>query len=138
MHSVLSACALALAIALGSAPAFAQSAAASIATTDAAASGVLDHSFRRLHADEIVNLRARYRGAPLLIVNTASHCGYTRQFKGLEAVYQRYREHGLKVLGFSSNDFDQEADTEAKAAKVCFENFGVSFDMFAPIHVRGD
>lgn len=102
-----------------------------------AASPLLDHSFRRLHGAETLNLRERYAGQPLLIVNTASHCGYTGQFKELEAIHQRYRGQGLKVLGFSSDDFNQEADNEAKAANVCFVNFGVTFDMFAPIHVRG-
>lgn len=102
------------------------------------AAPLLDHSFRRLHGAETLNLRERYAGQPLLIVNTASHCGYTGQFKELEAVHQRYKDRGLKVLGFSSDDFNQEADNEAKAANVCFVNFGVTFDMFAPIHVRGD
>jgi len=103
----------------------------------APAQALLNNSFRRLHADETVDLR-RYQGQPLLIVNTASHCGYTGQFKELEAVHQRYKASGLKVLGFSSDDFNQEADDEAKAANVCFVNFGVSFDMFAPTHVRGE
>ncbi len=107
------------------------------APAPAQSAAVLDHSFRRLHAAETVHLRERYAGQPLLIVNTASHCGYTRQFGALEALSRRYRERGLKVLGFSSDDFNQEADDEARAAKVCFVNFGVSFDMFAPIHVRG-
>ena len=129
--------ALGLGLAPASAPILAQDAPAA-AESAAAEAALLDHAFRRLHANETVHLGERYAGQPLLIVNTASHCGFTRQFKGLEAVHQRYRERGLKVLGFSSNDFDQEADTEAKAARVCFENFGVSFDMFAPIHVRGD
>lgn len=127
-------------IALGAAlPAGAANDAAAAAATQAAPSAgpLLDHSFRRLHAAETLNLRERYAGQPLLIVNTASHCGYTGQFKELEAMHQRYRGKGLKVLGFSSDDFNQEADNEAKAANVCFVNFGVSFDMFAPIHVRG-
>lgn len=105
----------------------------------AVASGgaLLGHELRRLHSPEMVKLE-RYAGQPLLIVNTASHCGFTRQFKGLEAVHQKYGDKGLKVLGFSSNDFNQEARDEAKAAEVCFVNFGVSFDMFATIPVRGE
>lgn len=104
----------------------------------AAAQGeaLLDHEMRRLHSDEVVALE-RYTGQPLLIVNTASHCGYTKQFGALEALHKKYAERGLKVLGFSSNDFNQEADEE-KAAEVCFVNFGVSFDMFATIPVRGE
>ena len=84
----------------------------------AAAQGeaLLDHEMRRLHSDEVVALE-RYTGQPLLIVNTASHCGYTKQFGALEALHKKYAERGLKVLGFSSNDFNQEADEE-KAAEV--------------------
>lgn len=96
---------------------------------------LLGHELRRLHSSEMVNLET-YAGQPLLIVNTASHCGYTKQFGGLEAVHKKYEERGLKVLGFSSNDFNQEADEE-KAAEVCFVNFGVTFDMFATVPVRG-
>lgn len=110
---------------------------AGAANDTASAAPLLDHSFRRLHSAETLNLRERYAGQPLLIVNTASHCGYTGQFKELEAMHRRYRDQGLKVLGFSSDDFNQEADSEAKAADVCFVNFGVTFDMFATIHVRG-
>ena len=95
------------------------------------------HQLRRLHSGETVDLAKQFDGQPVLIVNTASHCGFTGQFKGLEALHQAYKDKGLKVAGFSSDDFQQEADSEAKAAEVCFVNFGVSFDMFAPIHVRG-
>lgn len=98
---------------------------------------LLGHELRRLHSPELVKLE-RYAGQPLLIVNTASHCGFTRQFKGLEAVHRQYADKGLKVLGFSSDDFNQEARDEAKAAEVCFVNFGVTFDMFATIPVKGD
>ena len=99
---------------------------------------LLDHEVRRLHSSDTLNLYEHFAGEPLLIVNTASHCGFTRQFEGLEALHQRYRERGLRVLGFSSNDFRQEAADEAEAAEVCFINFGVSFDMFATIPVSGD
>ncbi|HRQ57007.1 MAG TPA: glutathione peroxidase [Azoarcus taiwanensis] len=101
-------------------------------------SALFDHELRRLHSPEIVNLRERLAGQPLLVINTASHCGYTGQFGGLEELHQRYRDAGLKVVGFPSNDFNQESDDEAVTARVCFENFGVSFDMFAPVGVRGE
>jgi glutathione peroxidase len=104
----------------------------------AAQAALLDHEMRRLHSAEVVNLRERYAGQPLLVVNTASHCGYTGQFKDLEAVHKAYGARGLKVIGFPSNDFRQEADDEAATAEVCFVNYGVSFDMYSPIHVRGD
>jgi glutathione peroxidase len=92
---------------------------------------------RMLHSDKTKNLCA-YSGKPLLIVNTASHCGFTKQFKELEALNKRYQPQGLAVVGFSSNDFHQEATDEEQAAKVCYANFGVSFDMYAPIVVSGD
>ncbi len=112
---------------------------AAVTASDSAVNGtagLLNHELRRLHSSEMVDLQERLGGAPLLLVNTASRCGFTRQFEGLEAVHQRYGERGLRVAGFSSNDFNQEIDEEG-AAEVCFVNFGVTFDMFAPIAVRG-
>jgi glutathione peroxidase len=99
--------------------------------------GLYAYELRRLHSGEVVHLAERLGGQPALIVNTASHCGFTSQFRELEAVHRQYKDKGLRVAGFASDDFDQEADNEAKAAEVCFVNYGVSFDMFAPIHVRG-
>ncbi|WP_018138033.1 MULTISPECIES: glutathione peroxidase [unclassified Thioalkalivibrio] len=109
---------------------------ASAAEPDRAA--LFEHELGRLHSSEVVNLQERFQGHPLLIVNTASHCGYTDQFGGLERLHQDYRDQGLKVVGFPSHDFNQEADDEAETARVCFQNFGVTFDMFKPIGVRGD
>lgn len=103
-----------------------------------AATILLDHSMRRLHSNETINLRERYAGKPLLIVNTASFCGFTGQFAKLEALHREYKDRGLRVIGFPSDDFRQEADDESKTAEVCFVNYGVSFDMYAPIGVRGD
>ena len=98
----------------------------------------LNHSMRRLHSQENVNLCEVSAGKPVLIVNTASHCGFTPQFKGLEAVHQNYKDRGLVVLGFASDSFKQEADSEEEAADVCFVNYGVSFTMLAPTPVRGE
>ena len=97
----------------------------------------LDQDFRKLHSKDSVNLCKAFAGRPLLIVNTASHCGFTPQFKGLEAVNTKYKGRGLVVVGFSSDDFNQEAKDEAEAADTCFLNYGVTFTMLAPQHVRG-
>lgn len=97
----------------------------------------LQHSVQRLHSTKKVNLCDLLNGKPALIVNTASHCGFTKQFKGLEALHQRYASAGLVVLGVPSNDFNQEAASSEAIAKVCYKNFGVSFTMLAPQHVRG-
>lgn len=98
----------------------------------------LNYDLPKLHSNSTVNLCKEVAGKPLLIINTASHCGYTHQFEGLEALHQQYKSQGLVVVGFASNDFNQEAKTEEEAAKVCRENFGVSFTMIAPSYVKGD
>ena len=97
-----------------------------------------NHTFRQLHSNETFNLCEQFPNQPLLIINTASHCGFTPQFSGLEKLYQRYKDQGLAVVGFASNDFRQGAKSEAEAAEICFYNFGVSFTMAAPISVTGD
>jgi glutathione peroxidase len=97
----------------------------------------LDHEQRKLHSNETVNLCELASGKPLLVVNTASRCGYTGQFEGLEKLHKRYADEGLVVVGFASDDFRQEADSEEEAATICFKNFGVTFTMIAPGAVTG-
>jgi len=82
---------------------------------------------------------ADYAGKVLLIVNTASACGFTPQYAGLEALYQRYRDRGLEVLGFPCNQFGAQEPGSADAiASFCEKNYGVSFPLFAKIDVNGD
>ena len=97
----------------------------------------LNHDLRKLHSSDSVNLCDLAAGKPMLVVNTASRCGYTGQFEGLEALHKEYSDKGLVVVGFASDDFRQEAATEEEAANVCFVNFGVSFTMIAPTAVTG-
>jgi glutathione peroxidase len=81
---------------------------------------------------------SNYRGHPLLIVNVASKCGFTPQYTGLEALFQRYHERGLEVLGFPCDQFGhQEPGDEAEIKKFCSLTYDVTFPMFAKIHVNG-
>ena len=97
---------------------------------------VLDHQFSNLR-DEPVSL-CQFRGKVLLIVNTASECGYTPQYEGLEKLYRRYRDKGFVVLGFPANDFGgQEPGSNKQIAQFCRVNYGVTFPMFAKTSVVG-
>lgn len=81
----------------------------------------------------------QYRGQALLVVNTASQCGYTPQYEGLEALWREYREDGLVVLGFPSDQFGgQEFGDDAEIARFCRLNFGVSFPMYRKSSVKGE
>lgn len=79
-----------------------------------------------------------YRGKVLLVVNTASRCGFTPQYEGLEALYRRYRDQGLEILGFPCNQFMQQEPGDAEEiASFCATRFDVSFPMFAKVDVNG-
>jgi len=97
---------------------------------------ILSHSVPRLQDNKPQDL-CQYTGKVLLVVNTASYCGYTDQFQGLEALNARYAARGLVVLGFPSNDFQQEDADAKKTADVCFNTYGVKFPMFVTVPVRG-
>jgi len=102
------------------------------------AASVLDHSFRRLASPERVHLGEAFGGQVLLVVNTASKCGFTPQYEGLEALHQEFSARGFAVLGFPSNDFmGQEPGTEEEIREFCTLNFGVQFPMFERVVVRG-
>lgn len=105
---------------------------------EAACAPWLDHQLGELNSDGSVDLCAATAGKPVLLVNTASYCGFTYQFEGLEALYQRYRDRGLVVIGFPSDDFNQEDDDAATTAEICYVNYGVTFRMTDAIPVTGE
>ena len=102
----------------------------------AACPNVLQHTALRLQ-DEKPQALCQYEGQVVVVVNTASFCGFTSQYKGLETLYAKYKDRGLVVLGFPSNDFSQEPDNNAKIADFCENTFGVKFPMFVKATVRG-
>ena len=86
---------------------------------------------------EIITLN-NYKGKTLLIVNTASKCGFTKQFEGLEILYNKYKNSGLLVLGFPCNQFlHQDPGSDSEILEFCTLNYGVSFEMFSKISVKG-
>ena len=99
---------------------------------------VLKFVKRKLNSQETVNLCETYNGKAILVVNTASYCGYTPQFEGLESMYEKYKDKNFTVLGFPSHDFNQEYKDEGKTAELCELTYGVKFPMFEPTAVTGD
>jgi glutathione peroxidase len=103
----------------------------------AACPALLNHTFPRLQ-DEKPQSLCQYSGKVILVVNTASYCGFTSQYKGLEALHSKYKDKGLVVLGFPSNDFAQEKASNQDIAEFCENTFGVKFPMFTKTSVTGD
>jgi glutathione peroxidase len=103
------------------------------------AQGLLDQNYRALAGKTAVNLKEAYGGDVILVVNTASKCGFTPQYEGLEALQRKYAARGFTVLGFPSNDFmGQEPGEEAQIKEFCTLTYGVKFPMFEQVHVKGD
>ncbi len=96
----------------------------------------LNFRFPRLQDESPQNL-CQYAGKVVLVVNTASYCGFTPQYEGLEALYAKYRDRGLVVLGFPSNDFSQEPGSAKEISDFCYNTYGVKFPMLGKSHVRG-
>jgi glutathione peroxidase len=97
---------------------------------------VLNYTFNSLQTGKIESL-CQYRGKVLLIVNTASFCGYTHQYEGLEALYRKYKSRGLVVLGFPTNDFGgQEPGSNHEIAEFCRLTYGVEFPMFEKSSIK--
>jgi glutathione peroxidase len=101
-----------------------------------ACAATLQHTFPRLQ-DEKPQALCQYSGKVALVVNTASYCGFTPQYKGLEELYAKYRDRGLVILGFPSNDFAQEKASNKEIADFCENTYGVKFPMFGMSSVRG-
>lgn len=98
---------------------------------------ILKHTFNRLQDDAKQDL-CQYSGKVILVVNTASFCGFTNQYEGLEKLYAKYADKGFVVLGFPSNDFGQQEPGSAKEiADFCYNTYGVKFPMFAKSSVQG-
>jgi len=111
--------------------------AAQAADAPAGCPAMLQHTFPRLQ-DEKPQSLCQYAGRVLLVVNTASYCGFTSQYKGLETLNAKYKDRGLVVLGFPSNDFAQETGSNTQIADFCENTFGVKFPMFAKTSVTGE
>jgi glutathione peroxidase len=98
---------------------------------------LLNHEFRQLPSGKSENL-CQHQGKVVLVVNTASRCGFTPQFEGLQKLHEQYKSRGLVVLGFPSNDFNQEPDQGKQISNFCKLNYGVDFPMFEKTRVSGD
>ena len=100
---------------------------------------LLNHNYRTLAGKEQLNLKKAYAGKVILVVNTASKCGYTPQFEALEGLNAKYAKQGFVVIGFPSNDFmGQDPGSEKEIKDFCTLTYGVKFTMFEKVHVKGN
>lgn len=106
------------------------------AAAPASCPALLHQNFKRLQ-DEAPQDLCQYAGKVVLVVNTASYCGYTKQYEGLEKLNAKYGPRGLVVLGFPSNDFKQESANAKEIADLCYNTYGVKFPMFSTTVVSG-
>jgi len=98
--------------------------------------GILNFTMKIIDGTEVP--LSKYKGKVLLVVNVASECGYTPQYKGLEMVFRKYKERGFAILGFPANNFgEQEPGSDPEIKSFCQSNYGVTFDMFSKISVKG-
>ena len=117
-------------------PATAGTPTAASAAPTASCTGLLQQSYLRLQ-DEKPQSLCQYSGKVVVVVNTASFCGFTSQYEGLEALHSKYKDRGLVVLGFPSNDFSQETGSNKQIAEFCENTFGVKFPMATKSTVSG-
>lgn len=110
---------------------------ASFAATGRQCPEILQSTQRLLNTDQSVDLCQEFKGKTLLVVNTASQCGFTSQYTQLEQLHQAYQQQGFSVVGFPSNDFKQDRGSEAQSAKVCYLDYGVTFPMMARSQIKG-
>lgn len=106
-----------------------------VSVGQAACEGIYNHQFTTLQGKSFD--LCDYQSQPILVVNTASKCGFTPQFEALEAVYEDYQSRGLLIIGFPSNDFRQELKTNSEIGDFCKMTYGVKFPMMAKSHVTG-
>jgi glutathione peroxidase len=125
-----------LALALGLQASCGAAHAQAVAAPAAACPALLQQNFNRLQDNQPQSL-CQYAGRVLLVVNTASYCGYTSQYEGLEAAYAKYKARGLVVLAFPSNDFEQEPGNSQQIGELCFNTYGVQFPIFSKTAVKG-
>jgi glutathione peroxidase len=110
-----------------------------VALSVSAMSAATIYDFTMKSIDGVPTPLSQYKGKVVLVVNVASKCGFTPQYEGLEAIYKKYRDQGLVVLGFPANNFmSQEPGTEAEIKQFCTRKYNVDFPMFSKSDVKGD